>query len=482
MEDMRTYVQEELQQNENFKLLQDSGPECSSIITQIAEEAQGVWLWVYFVTRDLVHAVNRNEGISTLQKILREFPPDLEAYFDHIIENIKDVYKEEMAQIFLTTIAQVQPLPLFVFSLLEKERLDADYAIKAQICPLSLEEVQTSDEKWKARIQNRCSDLVTVEDKDHPIFLLHPVDYLHRTVGDFLRERYYDKLKELAPGFNAYNSLCKMMLFLLKGLPEINRKDQISITKMIGIVDELLYYAHEVEKGDQLTATLSLIDLLDEVDRVNCQHTRSFGKHWTHIRDSPTGRGNDEYREGGKCNFLALAIQARLVKYTDAKLHSDMRHIKKNGRPLLDYALPPRRVTPISMPYHSLRDDPSVDIGMVKLLLENGADPNQKVHLNDGRTVWALFLSSCYEGLQVGEAPPQSLRDAWYQASEQLISHGASPVCWFDDDPKSLTVLGMLYEIFGEGEARRLQVLLDEHRQVRREKRSWISNLLGWDD
>lgn len=480
-EDMRTYVREELQKNDNFRiLLENSGPECSNIITDIAEGAQGVWLWVFFVTRDLVHAVNRNEGIATLQDIIRDFPPHLEAYFNRIIENIKPVYKEEMAKILLTTIEQVQPLPLFVFSLLEKERIDPDYAIKAQISPLLPKSVELVDEPWKARIQNRCGDLVTVEDKDHPIYLMHPVDYLHRTVGDFLRDCYYGRLKELAPGFNAHVSLCKMMLFLLKGLPACNRRDKRSITTMIGITDELLYYAHEAEKNNQQTAVPNLINLLDEVDKVNCRHNQSIGNHWTHLRDSPTTRGNDEYREGGKYDFLALAIQARLVKYVDAKLQSDSGRMRKNGRPLLDYALRPRRVTPISIKYHSQRDDPSVDVDMVRLLLQNGADPNQKVHLNDGRTVWALFLSSCYESVQAGEVLPHaSLKDAWYQASELLISHGARSVCWFDDNPKSLTVPRMLHEIFGEDEARRLKQKLAENLPLRRAKSSYFEWVFG---
>ncbi|PHH91794.1 hypothetical protein CDD83_10290 [Cordyceps sp. RAO-2017] len=484
-EDMKTYVRQRLQSNEKFKRLQASDPSSETIIKQIAAQAQGVWLWVFLVTRELVHAVNRNEGLPMLRKILHQFPPDLEAYFQHIIEGIKPSFREEMAQIFLITIKEVQPLPLFAFSLLERESKSSDYAVEAPIAPVSAEELSETYSTWKMRIQNRCGDLLMVDDRPHPALdagdskpalLSHPVDFLHRTVRDFLQDCYYKKLEEaLVSPFDPLASLCKMTLFLLKGLPDARTdlRQKASINGIVGLVDELLYYTHELEKGDR-SLEPSLNGILDEVNRVNCHYaTRSIRNHWTHARDSPPARGHDEYREGGKCNFLALAVQARLVKYVRAKIQSDPRRAQKAGRPLLDYALRPRRVTAISMPYHSEREDPSVDVEMVQLLLEYGASPNQQVHLNDGRTVWALFLLSCHESTNRDEAS-MALKNAWYQASELLIRHGAKMECWFDNDDRPLTVPQILARIFGEEKALRLRRLMEEA-QTQRVSGSWWS-------
>ncbi|KAI4860420.1 hypothetical protein F4820DRAFT_436943 [Hypoxylon rubiginosum] len=88
------------------------------------------------------------------------------------------------------------------------------------------------------------------------------------------------------------------------------------------------------------------------------------------------------------------------------------------------------------MPYHSDRDDPSVDINMVRLLLEYGGSPNQRVHLNDGRTVWALFLLSMWETINYGEGPP-GLTRAWYAACELLVQHGADFGCWLEPHPST---------------------------------------------
>jgi len=483
-EDMKTHVRQRLHKNEKFGELQrTSGPACDELLKQIADRAQGVWLWVYLVTHDLVHAVNRNEDIQALQRIFDQLPPDLEAYFEHIIQKIKPSFRVEMAQIFLITIEEVQPLPLFAFSLLERERREPNYAVLAPIFPLSLRDVEEADKSWKGRIQNRCGDLLLVDNKEHPTFLRNPVDFLHRTVRDFLRDCYYEKLQdELVSDFSPLVSLCRIMLFLLKSLPPVDPQERASITRLTKLVDELLYYAHEVEKRDQQSSDSSLVDLLDEMDAVNRCHARSMRNHWTHMRDSPIAHGYDEYREGGHYSFLALMVQARLVKYVGAKLRSDPRLIEKHGRPLLDYALRPRRVTPIPMPYHSRRDDSSIDMDMVRLLLEHGADPNQKVYLNDGRTVWVLFLLSCYESLQ-RDGVSMPLKRVWYRASELLILNGARFDAWIENDGDhlgaTLTVPTILETVFGGEEARKLQMLVEEG-GVKSSKGPWYAKWGFW--
>lgn len=485
-DDMKTYVRTRLEENDRFRQLQvASRPACDRLLREIADQAQGVWLWVNLVTRDLVHAVNRSENIQTLQNILRRFPRDLEAYFAHIIGSIKPNFKEEMAQIFLITVEELQPLPLFAFSLLDLEKKDPNYAISAITRPLRDIEIEQADEVWKSRMQNRCGDLLVVDDGTHPTIHRHPVDFLHRTVRDFLRDCYYEELQRQLPAgsdFNPLLSLCRMMLFLLKTVDQVERRNPASITRLIKIVDELLYYAHEAEKRDlSPEQAQALVDVLDEMDKTNCQHASAIRNHWTHMRDLPTARGDDEYREGGHCNFLALAVQARLVKYVGTKLRSDPKRMRKAGRPLLDYALRPKRVTSIVMPYHSQREESSVDVDMVQLLLEQGADPNQKVYLNDGRTVWALFLLSCYETAQRGK-PSALLRTAWRRVSEVLITSGADLGAdlqieiYYPTGDTVLTVPAILQTLFGEDEAQRLRSLASDPKAGLRTR--WYSNWL----
>jgi len=169
-EDMREYVKSRLTESKKFQRLAAVEPACEAMISQISQYADGVWLWVYLVTRDIIYEVDRNEGVVTLQKIINEFPSDLEKYFQRIIERIKDRHKEEMAQIFLITVHEVQPLPLYAFALLEKERTCPKYALEAPIRRIKDIAVRPDYPVWKSRVQNRCGDLLVVDEGPHPGF------------------------------------------------------------------------------------------------------------------------------------------------------------------------------------------------------------------------------------------------------------------------------------------------------------------------
>lgn len=172
-EGMRNHVHIKLSESDKFKHLASSDPECATIISNISQYANGVWLWVWLVTRDILYEVERDEGVSTLRKIVNEFPSDLEKYFERIIERIQKIHKEEMAQIFLVTVHEPQPLPLYAFALLEEERTYPDHALKAPIRSIADAMLQPKYPAWQRRIQNRCGDVLIVDDGPHPVFLSH---------------------------------------------------------------------------------------------------------------------------------------------------------------------------------------------------------------------------------------------------------------------------------------------------------------------
>lgn len=485
--DMQSYVRKRLRENSRLRQLEEvSEIGTRGLMNQVADHAKGVWLWVYLVTRDLVYAANRHESFAKLEEIVNGFPKDLEQYFTHIISRVRPAFRDEMARIFLVTLQEVQPLPLFAFSLLEKEASDPEYAMKAEIMPIKDQEVADTDKVWTILLQNRCSDLLVVDPGHHSIFLRHPVDFLHRTVRDFLQDCYYGQLiSELTLDFNPPISLCRMILFFLKKQPRDDFRTPAAQNRLVSLVDEFLYYAREAERQEtkerRAETEARIADMLDEVDRVNTARTHaSTKKHWTHIRDSPRTRGLDEYREGGNCNWLALTVQARLVSYVRAKLEDDPRRMRKPGRPLLDYALRPRRVMPIKMPYHSQRDEANIDLDMIRLLLDNGANPNQPVHLNDGRSVWELFIISCWESSTRGEATDVSKR-AWYAASELLLDCGAKGdrFKFASSDAESLPpVESVMRTIFGSEIGERLVAKMEARaaQDAQRASETWT----GW--
>lgn len=467
--DVENHARNELGKSKKFGLLTRSQPECAKIITDISAWASGVWLWVSLVTSEIRKEAEKGEDLDTLRRIVDEFPSDLDKFFKRMLEKIHPRHKEQMAQIFLITVEELQPLPLFSFALLEKERAKPyfeRYAIDAKVEAFQENELRAQYPDLRSRIHNRCGDLLVVDDMRHPVFLSHSVDFLHRTVRDFLRDNYRRELDKLVKDtFNPLVSLCNICLALLKGAEIKDFRTPSSLKVIIGLTDELLYYAHEAERRFGESVLPSLIPIMDQLNATNTTFARRGGgkRHWTHAKDLPGPLGLDAYKEGGNCNFLALAVQTRLTGYVRTKLEENPQLCKKDGRPLLDYALRPLRITPIAMPCHSVRDEASIDVEMVKLQLGPPchADLNQPVYLYSEETVWGLFLISIAEKGRFKVST--SLQKSWYEACKAMIRAGAQLNYSFVQC--DLTVLSVLEYVFTASE---VTVLLNEFAETER--------------
>jgi len=214
-----------LVENELFRNLSNVDSRCSNLIPQIAEKAHGVWLWVYLVVRDLLRDLNSDEGYTHLQHRLNEFPPELEKYFRYILRRIDPIYRKETAQIFQITVEAVRPVPVYALMFLDSEQQDPEYALKVDLKPVDDTAGHDTCMKWRNRLNNRCKDLLEVKvhtdsDTSGICFLRYKVDFLHRTMRNFLRDNYQTELREQTGAeFSALFSLCSMQFALVKSLP-----------------------------------------------------------------------------------------------------------------------------------------------------------------------------------------------------------------------------------------------------------------------
>lgn len=503
-DDIKMYVQEMLAKDKTYKRVATQDPRCDTLVSQIAEKAHGVWLWVYLVVRDLIRDLKGEEEYPFLQRRLDSFPEELEKYFENILSRIDKIHRQETAQIFLIAVEAVRPLPVLALKYLGRENEDSDYALSLNVAPISDDEAEESFKKWRKLLNSRCRDLLEVDSNssDHcKSFLKYRVDFLHRTVRDFLRDNYQKELQSrTASDFDARLSLCKIILALIKGLPIQTQADfRDLLNDLLGLVDELLYYVRELERKTGRPSTT----LLDELDRVNTIHAHDARVHWTNFRDHP--EDTEFFKEYGQCSFLALAIQARLRLYALEKLDADQgRLFEKRGRPLLDYALRPRRITPAELPYQLQEEDMNIDAQLVEALLSRGADPNQKIHIYGGMTVWCLFLSFSLTDHDPLRPSTRSKTEpnAQLRAIEALIEHGADQkvvipnlrvgqdigkkqqtarykrdVVVIHEDPK---IDEILKRSFGSAEAARLVARMEEVASRKRDEGSVFWKMLRW--
>jgi hypothetical protein len=185
IEDMKVYVHGMLEEHVDFKRLSADDPRCLSLIPEIASRAQGVWLWVFFVVKALIHDIEGKEDYHLLKQRLDVVPSKLEEYFERIMDRIDNIHKGEAAQIFLIIIKAIEPPPLFAFTLLDAERQNPNFSLEIDLRKPSAAEVKNICDKWTIKLKSRCRDLLKVQSRFGGGDLNDwRVEYLHRTVRD----------------------------------------------------------------------------------------------------------------------------------------------------------------------------------------------------------------------------------------------------------------------------------------------------------
>lgn len=135
-------------------------------------------------------------------------------------------------------------------------------------------------------------------------FLRYEVDFLHKTVRDFLRHNWHEYLHEKAgASFNATASLCSVTLALAKAIKTLPEREALQ-NQLFTMVDEIMYYTHELE----LRGAYYGPEQLDKLDRVMATHAEAWGSknHWTNLRESPDVP--HFFKEYGQNTFLGLSI------------------------------------------------------------------------------------------------------------------------------------------------------------------------------
>jgi hypothetical protein len=172
----------------------------------IVLKAQGVFLWVDLVVRDLLAGLQNWDRISDLQKRVELLPPDLENLYKHMLARIDKFYLEQASQLFqliraageqseVTGIREAEPFSVLTLSMADEE--DEDLAVKAEIKPLIERKIVSKCESMEGRIKSRCAGLLEVYEYRGDGYQISEaiqskadsrVQYLHWTVRDFLEE------------------------------------------------------------------------------------------------------------------------------------------------------------------------------------------------------------------------------------------------------------------------------------------------------
>lgn len=196
--DITHYVESELNM-----VSEKYGKEARMFVSSIVEKAEGVFFWVYLVVRSLREGFEEGDSIKLMHQRLNDFPADLGEYFEHILTRVSKTYRAQTSQALkLATLTlggkeiddsdQIYDSACFItFWLLSQGCLeDPQFAFRRDFNGLYTKELIEMAKSTRKFLNACCKDFLHFPSLDDPLLMktnpLHAVQYLHRTVYEFL--------------------------------------------------------------------------------------------------------------------------------------------------------------------------------------------------------------------------------------------------------------------------------------------------------
>lgn len=399
--DINRYVTDKLHGHTQFAKLEKGNSDMSALSDAVVSKAQGVFLWVYLVVRDLLEGLTYHDTLKTLFKRLESFPRDLEEYFRHIFDSIPTIYRAETAQVLMTALGARQPLLAITYSFWDEIADDPGWALRVSHAPFSDKEIEKRIELTRRRLDGRCKGLLEVVayEKSPVAFRRFRIDFMHRTVRDFLDEDSEVQKMMTSQGLPGPGRIfdldaCRCLLATMKIAPKAPVGQRGPRSFPGSHVRNILHFAHRVEPFvDRFGVRQDLVEILESAEKTFVLMTDTI--NGPPVPDEPA------YFLGATCvHQVPTYLEYRLTHTTSPYLQS-----VSAGRPMLEYALSPDEHAPCPSPH------------IVELLLRHGAEPNL---MYNGATVWQHFLSRLHWG-----ALPNSSDDV-RQVTSLLIQYGAN--------------------------------------------------------
>lgn len=438
MDDIKFYIQKELAGSEAFLQSARNDPRCQEIVDIIARRAQGVWLWIFLVVRNLKKDLQSQESYNHLQRRIDEIPRTLDGYFRRMLSHIDPIYRIESARIILIMLQNEESMmtkfPLLGQPCLESELESDDYAVaeeaKEWSSPDMLQNYEASflriEETAKIRISDRCKDLVLVRkaegsvrantwgNPEVSIYRYH-LAFLHRTVRDFLWQTYYDVLVVDARDFSPARSLSRLFLSLFKRHPISLLRDSNGVTAFHPIFIQFW----------RLTMDQKILiedKIINEFSRV-CA-SRSYGP-WLAPLAKQITLSTDAFYEhpllDEELSVISLAILLGLSGYVRRNWNSNIvPRFEALGLSPLELAFTTRPRWAIHFQPNFKSEDIDTDVDTVATLLDLGCDPNY-TPLQLEQSVGEYILQTIFKHREKhGKGSLESL-DILYQTIKVLL-------------------------------------------------------------
>lgn len=382
-DDIRQYVLDKFHEHPQFPKLVRVDPEYGNFVDTIVKDAQGVFLWIHLVVREILRGLTFNDSLDTLRSQLQSFPPDLEDFFRHILGTIPQAYKKQTARYFKVALESPLPLPLALYSFLEELEHDAAFATNMKVDHGSAdrEAVISRVALARRRLDGRSRGLLECRDDDTHGYVVR-VDFLHRTVRDFLVQSVETEASLWDPlGSNDQTGLltCHAILAYTKTSSQVIAPPIADSIEGLWLLGTLFSFGNSFA-GESEDRQRILYQVLSRLEQTTFRRASFRNKR---------GSCLSLFLGMASCFEMAWYVQRRLSHIPSSSHRRELLRAETFISPLelflcrRAYGVPGRS-------RHSVQ--------CIKMILEAGADPNAYSAYTSMTTVLEMFLAEFVRG------------------------------------------------------------------------------------
>ncbi|RSL66977.1 hypothetical protein CEP54_003444 [Fusarium duplospermum] len=317
-EDIRKYVEDLLCNHPRWQTLLIESKKAAALVNEVTVRAQGVFLWVFLVTRLLREGLTNYDTLSDLRKRLDTLPSDLEPFFRHMMDSVEPFYHTKMSEMLQMAVKAGKPLPFSICYFHDQEYEDDGYALREPITPWESEILDSVRNIVTRRVNARCMGLMEVNGDN--------VEFLHRTVYDFLSSKDMEQFLETNTRecFDPHLTILQAYVAWTKHAPFYDLTTtnkamlQIGESRLKATLLETFSYALQVTSDK--SSTISAEVLLDEQEQTV---QRIFQAPWSN-------RPNDVCSKATAL-FRYCALQAVSTEYIVMKLEKNKSYFNDVG-------------------------------------------------------------------------------------------------------------------------------------------------------
>lgn len=506
--DIRHYVKDKLEKNENYRQMRKPDYEPDALVTQVTARASGVFLWVALVVRLLDDACddyndvdNNYDAFDELQDRIDSLPRELEELFNQLFDSIDDGDKKQSTQTFAIMLQllgeDIPRFSLFRYSFLSdynhNPNLTSDSNFIEQDCLREDEgALENRLRKARRRLYKHCKGLLEVIESDDDLqfrsaanfsgqrycaiptkhdkftkfmdtLLKQGIGLVHRSIQEYLEQKIKSsKLQHENDKYDIVGAVCQTYV---AELIAINIRlpgcaDTFYAAELLSIFEAI----SQLPKGTLQDECIAALHNLDKTRRL-IQEPRLL--EYDSLHDIIIPIMDDTY---GRFSVAHLAVSAGFCEYFTTADTSYLQRDIENGSLLSVF------VHIFTWNFKRLKPEKHID--MLRLLFGRGCSPNQTVTLVDkggpdiDTSLWGAFL------LTIIRIRPEVFADPEvYEAVLIFLEFGANPnlpflelpdLCFFVNINMSVQSSSPLLSL---RESAPIKINFRSHRL--REQRSW---------